>query len=481
MKKLLSLLAIALLMPISVYAFNGATLYKGTVRVAVKTIKQANNLFASGYKLEQKAGAMLGYAPTTGYSERLTQSITDSATTIYVSSVKDRDGSALPLSSTNKGYFTVESGTSREEAIVCTGVSTSSVTLTGCTRGLLATGDSEAGGGLKYSHNAGSRIIMTNIAQFYGNYVDISTNQTITGMKSVSTPTSANHIANKSYVDDVAIAGAPNASISVKGISKLSSSPASSTNPIALNSEEVATTTSANKVVRANSSGYLDSSWLGSTQSYSLGSTTTVTGTLNVSATTTFTGLTKVATSTPTVAGQVVGLDSNAKLPAVDGSQLTMMATAGVVTDLATTTAGNNDVSVTLNFQPSIIKLYYFIQGHSPSTGYANYQAQKGVAIYNGNTLAGVYLDMSTNNLQYALTGDDGYYSISGSNPTFISNIPNSTTNPSVGAYSSAEGCRVELSIPTISSTGFTIRRQTSFVTSCSYTMRAKIMYEAYR
>ena len=42
---------------------------------------------------------------------------------------------------------------------------------------------------------------MTNIAQFYGNYVDLLTNQTIIGMKSVTTPTTANQIANKNYVD----------------------------------------------------------------------------------------------------------------------------------------------------------------------------------------------------------------------------------------------------------------------------------------
>lgn len=349
MKKLLIALLIALSLPLQTLAitsFKAATLYKGDARVAVYNKADADALFAKGFKLES---SVLGFAPTTGYSERLTQSITNSATTIYVSSVLDRDGLALPLTSTNKGYFTLESGAAREEAIVCTGVNTSTIALTGCTRGLLATGSSESGTGLKYSHNAGSKIIMTNIAQFYGNYLDTTTDQTVAGIKTFSsspvgpTPTTASQMAIKSYVDGVAIAGGANASTSTKGISYLSSDPASSTSPTALNSEEVSATSGNNKVVRANGSGKIDSGFIDQTANYTFSGTNTYSGTstfsgningngsVNTLATTTFSGLTKVPTSTPTVAGQVVGLDSSAKLPAVDGSQLTNLPTTGFV------------------------------------------------------------------------------------------------------------------------------------------------------
>ncbi len=198
-------------------------------KVVVVVGSNLSKWYNLGYVLMTSNNLFLGsYAPTTGYSERLTQSITNSATTVYVSSVLDRDGNALPLSNTNKGYFTIESGvSSREEAIVCTGVSTSSITLTGCTRGLLATGSDETGSITRaYAHNAGSRIIMTNIGQFYGNYVDIWNAQTIAGVKNFSSlptstttaPTANNQLATKKYADDLAIAGAPDGSETVKGI-----------------------------------------------------------------------------------------------------------------------------------------------------------------------------------------------------------------------------------------------------------------------
>lgn len=56
--------------------------------------------------------------------------------------------------------------------------------------------------------------------------------------------------------------GVPDASSTVKGVTKLSSNPSVSTNPIALNAQEVATVSSANAVVRALSSGKIDPSWL---------------------------------------------------------------------------------------------------------------------------------------------------------------------------------------------------------------------------
>ena len=48
----------------------------------------------------------------------------------------------------------------------------------------------------------------------------------------VSTPTVSTDAANKAYVDGVAIAGAPDASTTVKGIGKVSTAPVSAVNPI---------------------------------------------------------------------------------------------------------------------------------------------------------------------------------------------------------------------------------------------------------
>jgi hypothetical protein len=117
---------------------------------------------------------MAKFTPTTAFEERLTESIASNTLTIPISSVKDRDGNLLPISATNKGYFTIEPGTSREESIVCDDIQESPPALIVATngRGLAASGDSEVGSsGRAYSHNAGSKIIMTDIAQFFGNFV----------------------------------------------------------------------------------------------------------------------------------------------------------------------------------------------------------------------------------------------------------------------------------------------------------------------
>lgn len=187
----------------------------GTKKVVEVNSNEANHYFDLGYHLMTN---LLGgsFTPTTAYAERLSVSVAANAATIYVSSVLDRDGILLPLSVTNKGYFTLEPGTSREESIVCTSASSTLNALTGCTRGLAASGSDETGSSARaYSHNAGSKVIMTDIAQFFGNFVDITNSQTVGGIKhftnnpttSTTTPTSENQIITKKYVDDSVVAG----------------------------------------------------------------------------------------------------------------------------------------------------------------------------------------------------------------------------------------------------------------------------------
>jgi len=168
----------------------------------------------------------MGFAPSSGYTPSVTVYLDDSATTINVSKVTDDDGIELALSSSNKGYFTIDPGQTDAERIVCTGVSGN--TLTGCTRGLAASGRSETGSStLAEAHDVGSLVIMTNISQFFNNYLNIWDDQTVAGTKTFTDfpiiPTATSTVssyaaANKEYVDNVAIAGSPDATVSVKGI-----------------------------------------------------------------------------------------------------------------------------------------------------------------------------------------------------------------------------------------------------------------------
>lgn len=311
-KYFIGLLTALLLLPsISFSATKLATLSDGVHKAVVEVGSQtAQFYFGKGYTLYKEL-TLGSFAPSTGFTTKLLASITSSATTIYVSSVKDINGIALPCSATNKCYFNIEPGTSRQEPIVCTTAGTNY--FSGCTRGLAASGSSEAAvTAYQLPHNAGSTIIMTNIAQFYGNFVDVTTTQNIGGLKTFTatttfsglpntttsyTPTADGDLATKKFVGDSISAGGVDATESVKGVSQLSTKaqaalgtssgsaarlvlPAS----MATSTSQVATTS----IPVTNTSGKLDTSFIDQTANYTWSGTNTfATSTM---ATTTFSG-----------------------------------------------------------------------------------------------------------------------------------------------------------------------------------------------
>lgn len=172
-----------------------------------------------------------GFAPSSGYSVTIASPLTVSTTTIAVSSVVDDDSVTLALSASNKGYFTIDPGQTDVERIVCTGVDTNTTSLTGCTRGLASSGSSETGSASRAStHDVGSRIIMTNTAQFFSNYMNLWDDQTATGTKTFislpkvpqTTPTDDAEVASWGIITAVALQGAATSTESIAGICELS-------------------------------------------------------------------------------------------------------------------------------------------------------------------------------------------------------------------------------------------------------------------
>lgn len=202
------------------------------------------NLIIAGKTLnvggEQMLGAAAGYTPITGYESRTTQYITASAATIPVASTKDPSGLQIDLtnispSGTVSVFMSLEPGTTREEPIKCTGVTASS--WTGCTRGLPFQGGSEtASSTLQKAHNAGSKIIITNVGQFYNNYVNTDGAQAIYGLKTytqfprvsstTALPTSNDQLVSKYYADTVVSTGFTSANIdATKGLKAAGTAP----------------------------------------------------------------------------------------------------------------------------------------------------------------------------------------------------------------------------------------------------------------
>jgi len=184
----------------------------GVILICIATV------FVSG---GMKFGA--GYTPVSSYESRTTSYINTSAATIPVASVKDRNGrtiqtSEISSSSTVRIYFTLEPGSkSREEIVFCTGISGNS--WTGCARGLdWQGGTNTASSTLASNHNAGSKIIMSDVGQFFSEYVSVVGTQTIYSVKSFDSypavtssavlPVSAAQFATKAYADSLTISGA---------------------------------------------------------------------------------------------------------------------------------------------------------------------------------------------------------------------------------------------------------------------------------
>ena len=168
---------------------------------------------------QPKFGA--GYRPVTDYSARTTSFISSSATTIPVNSTNDVDGNEISLSnispsSTVYVYFNIEPGTTRQELVACSGKTVNN--WSSCLRGLAAQGGSlSPSPTLAVAHNAGSRMIMTDIGQFFGEYVSISGDETLYGTKTFNTfprvtsttavPGSPQEFATKFYADTVGAGG----------------------------------------------------------------------------------------------------------------------------------------------------------------------------------------------------------------------------------------------------------------------------------
>lgn len=266
MKKLLTigLIASMLLPQVSIAkTIKQATLIgpKGQIVVVIVGTDVANDYLKLHYKIYKKGmlGAVVNQAPSL-FETSLATAISNSATSMTLVSGKTRDG----LNLSGNICFTIDSGLTTTE-FVC-GVA-NGTSITSMTRGIGPDGVTSTSS-LRFPHRYGSDVKVTDfpVLQQYGRLLNGQDSLPNVIRYSTSTVTATSGdiyaLAPVDYVNNVAINGAPNAAANVKGITKLSSSPASSTNPIALNSEEVATTSGANKVVRASSTGYINQNFL---------------------------------------------------------------------------------------------------------------------------------------------------------------------------------------------------------------------------
>lgn len=127
-----------------------------------------------------------GGLPITDYETTLTAPLTSTATTINVASVTTIDDTTLTTAIISPAiYLMVDpDNDNKKEIIKCTTVS--SLTYTGCTRGLSFSGTTEtAVAANKKSHSAGVRVVNTNVHYYY---ISTSEDQTWSGEQTWTAP-----------------------------------------------------------------------------------------------------------------------------------------------------------------------------------------------------------------------------------------------------------------------------------------------------
>jgi hypothetical protein len=382
------------------------------------------------------------------------------ATSVTLQSATDDDNIALPA---GHYFFAIDGDNAQKEHISCDLSGTSLTNIKSLSRQGVETS------GCVRTHRVGSSVTLTDFAHIkYINDLIAGTTQLNSAVPlaydGVADMTgNDNKLATVAYVKSVAIAGSPDATTATKGITKMSVAPVSPTSPIAVGDND-------GRVPTQNENDAL------------VGTSGTAVSSANK--------LVDAAdVSNAAASGKIVRAVGTA-LPALDGSNLTGNPAlnganftnippgayvSGVTAALSTSSAANNDVTITTTFTPRLIRIKYWIQGHTFSSGTNQYTAAKGEAIYNGTTLI-------SNNYAWELSSaTDNTAPIGSSTALSFDTSPDSTSAPTAGDSGLANGgITVTLSIASVSSTTFVIRRLTAINGTNSNTARARISYEAF-
>lgn len=147
------------------------------------------------------------------FTTQLATAMAIGATSVSLQSATDDDGIALPA---GVYFFAIDGNNSQKEHIVCTLSGTSLTGISSVSRQGVQTS------GCVRSHRVGSTVTLTDFAhlRYINDLVSGATtfNASVPlGYDGTASITTANQLATKAYVDGVAIAGAPNASTTVKG------------------------------------------------------------------------------------------------------------------------------------------------------------------------------------------------------------------------------------------------------------------------
>lgn len=274
------------------------------------------------------------------FSTQLATAISVGGTTATLQSALDDDGIALPA---GRYFFTIDGTNSNKEHFSCVLSGTSLTSLASLSRQGVETS------GAVRAHRLGSTVSLTDFAhiKFVNDLLIGTTN--LNSLVPLSYDGIAdmtgndNKLASVAFVKATAIAGGADASSTIKGITKLSVNPVSTTSPIAVgdndtrvptvnqtaalvgtsgtatsganklvDNADTSATASAGKVIRANGSGTIDSSFLPSSFAQNFTADSGITGG-NAVIVTDGTNVTR-STITPTNTAGIVAVSGSTSL-----------------------------------------------------------------------------------------------------------------------------------------------------------------------
>jgi len=129
---------------------------------------------------------ILGFSVATGFKKTLRAGMTSTQNFFYPSDLTLKDGETLTKGDLGEQFFfTHEPGSTREEIDMCTGIDTTNIKVTSCTRGLAFSGTSTSSvSANRKAHNSSTLIVLSNVHYVYEQFVDTNyKTQTISGPK----------------------------------------------------------------------------------------------------------------------------------------------------------------------------------------------------------------------------------------------------------------------------------------------------------
>lgn len=387
------------------------------------------------------------YNPAGGKTYNLSGSIGSTDTSFTLASFLEpvtNTPYTMDLLNTQIIFFTIGPKTTSSEFVSATGITQNvngTATITGVTRGLAKKYPFSTSSAFKLPHSGKTPVILSDAPQVFQEYLSLNNDETVGGIKTftlspiVPTGGTGTQAANNQDIANAISGASGTATNLIFGTVKLSVAAVSGPNPIVVGNNDPRVTTPL--IVSLGGTGQI-----ALTANALLAGGTTTTGVVQQTGLGTTTQvLHGNASGIPTFGAVVLTSDVSGILPVANGgtgSATPTFSFVGAVTtnNYSGSSTQNSDTTFTCNFQPSVITLYYKIQGVNSVSKFSI-----GIASFLGTTLTG--------KMEYLSNASAG---------NFADTTTTISSSPIVAGVTGSTNGTVTLSVLSVSATNFIVR-----------------------